>query len=57
LVTLDVAQRRLDVDADLAKRTPVEVTQTPHHRKPALAKFAHLVSSASLGATTVIRTQ
>jgi dihydroxy-acid dehydratase len=49
-VVIDVAARRLDVEADLSGRAPA-----PSPRAPAggvLAKYAALVSSASEGAVT-----
>ncbi|HEX8790194.1 MAG TPA: dihydroxy-acid dehydratase [Polyangiaceae bacterium] len=50
-ITIDLASRRLDVDANLAGREPAT-----SHRPPApsgvLAKYAALVSSASEGAVT-----
>ena len=50
VVTIDVDSRQLSTSADLASRA---VTPAPkHHETGALAKFAHLVSSASKGAVT-----
>ncbi len=49
-VTIDVAARRLDVDADLSTRAPVRVA--PRVRHGVLAKYARDVSSASRGAVT-----
>jgi len=50
VVTIDVDSRQLSTSADLASRA---VTPAPKHRETgALAKFAHLVSSASKGAVT-----
>ncbi len=50
IVTIDVDARQLNTSADLASRAPAA---TPQHReRGALAKFAHMVSSASKGAVT-----
>ena len=49
-VRIDVATRRIDVDADLASR--VATTIAPRVTTGVLAKYARLVSSASLGAVT-----
>jgi dihydroxy-acid dehydratase len=52
IIEIDVAARRIDVDADLAARTDVEPpSRTPVHG--VLAKYAHLVGSASRGAVTL----
>jgi dihydroxy-acid dehydratase len=50
VITIDLASRRLDVDADLAGRA----ASSPHRRalSGVLAKYAALVSSASEGAVT-----
>ena len=50
VVTFDVANRRLDVDADLSTRTPS--VREHAYRRGVIAKFAALVSSASEGAVT-----
>ncbi|RNF81913.1 dihydroxy-acid dehydratase [Montanilutibacter psychrotolerans] len=49
-VRIDVATRRIDVDADLSARTPRRIA--PRVTTGVLAKYARLVSSASLGAVT-----
>lgn len=50
IITIDVANRRLDVDADLSSRP--FVPRPPRVRAGALAKFARLAASASHGAIT-----
>lgn len=53
-VTLDVAKRRLDVDADLEARRaerPLE-RRPPRYTRGVMAKYAALVSSAAEGAIT-----
>ncbi|MGO9834833.1 MAG: dihydroxy-acid dehydratase [Polyangiaceae bacterium] len=52
VVTIDVAARRLDVDADLAARARAFVPPPARRVGGALAKYAALVSSASEGAVT-----
>ncbi|QOW22572.1 MULTISPECIES: dihydroxy-acid dehydratase [Lysobacteraceae] len=49
-ISIDVTTRRIDVDADLASRTPARIA--PRVTTGVLAKYAQLVSSASLGAVT-----
>jgi dihydroxy-acid dehydratase len=49
-VHIDVATRRIDVDADLSLREPARIA--PRVTTGALAKYARLVSSASRGAVT-----
>ncbi len=49
-VRIDVGTRRIDVDADLATRSPAAFS--PRVRTGALAKYARLVRSASKGAVT-----
>jgi dihydroxy-acid dehydratase len=50
VVTIDVDARQLNASADIASRA---AAATPTHReRGALAKFAHMVSSASKGAVT-----
>ena len=49
-VRIDVASRRLDVDADLSSRQPVRLA--PRVTTGVLAKYARDVSSASQGAVT-----
>ena len=54
-ITFDVAARRLDValsDEELAERAGRYVAPEKAYPGPALAKYAKLVSSASLGAVT-----
>ena len=50
-VTIDVTNRRIDVDADLSARPP----SNPEREKPAgvFAKYAALAASASQGAVTI----
>ncbi len=50
VVRIDVATRRIDVDADLAARAPVQIA--PRVRTGVLAKYARDVGSASRGAVT-----
>lgn len=52
LITIDVAARQLNVDADLESRRPSWKPPEPKYRQGVLARFAKNVSSASLGATT-----
>jgi dihydroxy-acid dehydratase len=52
VVTIDVASRRLDVDADLPARARAFIPPPPRRVGGALAKYAALVSSASEGAVT-----
>ena len=49
-VRIDVATRRIDVDADLSRREPVRIA--PRVAGGALAKYARDVGSASSGAVT-----
>jgi len=49
-IVIDVSQRRIDTDADLARREPTPAPVRVSHG--ALAKYARLVSSASRGAIT-----
>lgn len=49
-VRIDVTSRRIDVDADLASRPAARIA--PRVTTGVLAKYAQLVSSASLGAVT-----
>jgi len=51
-VTIDVAARRLDCDADLAARRKGRTAPAPAKLTGAYAKYARLVSSASEGAVT-----
>lgn len=51
-ITLDVDQRRLDVDAPLAERAQGWQAPPPRERSGVLAKYAQLVGSASEGAPT-----
>ena len=50
-VTIDVANRRIDVDADLSARSPSQ----PEREAPVgvFAKYAVLAASASQGAVTI----
>ena len=55
LVTIDSATRRLDVDlsaAELAERKKAWQAPVPRYTSGVMAKYAKLVSSASLGAVT-----
>ncbi|HWW94324.1 MAG TPA: dihydroxy-acid dehydratase [Vicinamibacteria bacterium] len=55
LVTIDAEARRLSVDveeSELARRRAAWSLPPPRYRKGVLAKYARLVSSASLGAVT-----
>jgi len=54
-IVIDVVNRRLDVDvseADLRERMTTWTAPTPRYATGVLAKYAKLVSSASLGAVT-----
>jgi len=50
VVRIDVATRRIDTDTDLSLREPVRIA--PRVTTGVLAKYAHSVGSASLGAVT-----
>jgi dihydroxy-acid dehydratase len=52
VITLDVKARRLDVEADLESRRAQWKPPAPHYKTGVMAKYAKLVSSASLGAVT-----
>jgi dihydroxy-acid dehydratase len=51
-ITFDVAQRRLDVAANLEERRAGWQPPRPRYRSGVMAKYAQLVSSASQGAVT-----
>ncbi len=51
-ITFDVAQRRLDVAANLEERRAGWQPPRPSYRSGVMAKYAQLVSSASQGAVT-----
>jgi dihydroxy-acid dehydratase len=51
-ITLDVKARRLDVQADLESRRAEWKAPTARYKTGVMAKYAKLVSSASLGAVT-----
>jgi dihydroxy-acid dehydratase len=51
-ITIDVAARRIDVDADVASRARTASPKAMPAVGGALAKYAALVSSASEGAIT-----
>lgn len=51
-ITIDVNERRIDVNADLQARRKNWQPYKPRYTKGVLAKYAKLVSSASQGATT-----
>ena len=53
IVRIDVAARRIDVDADLAARSAGRVRRQPGTTGGVFAKYAALVSSASRGAVTI----
>lgn len=55
-ITLDVAGRRLDVQADLDERWMTWAPPAPPARRGALGKYAALVSSAAQGAVTGVQT-
>jgi dihydroxy-acid dehydratase len=55
IVSLDVAGRRLDLelsDSEIAARLAAWTAPTPRYQTGVLAKYARLVSSASIGAVT-----
>jgi dihydroxy-acid dehydratase len=52
LITIDVDQRRINVDADLESRRADWQPPEQTYKTGALAKYAYLVSSASTGAVT-----
>jgi dihydroxy-acid dehydratase len=55
VITIDVANRRMDVeldDAEIAHRVEAYVSPPPAYENGVLAKYARLVSSASEGAVT-----
>jgi dihydroxy-acid dehydratase len=57
-ITIDVDARRLDLDVpadELARRRAAWTPPAPRYTRGALAKYAALVSSASLGAVTDLR--
>jgi dihydroxy-acid dehydratase len=57
-ITIDVDARRLDLDVpaeELARRRAEWTPPAPRYTRGALAKYASLVSSASLGAVTDLR--
>jgi dihydroxy-acid dehydratase len=54
-ITLDEAARRLDVDvpaAEIERRLGAWTPPPPRATRGVLAKYAHLVSSAAVGAVT-----
>ena len=54
-ITFDIAKRRLDVeltDAEIKTRLKDWKAPEPHYKSGVMAKYAHLVSSSSLGAVT-----
>jgi dihydroxy-acid dehydratase len=54
-ITFDVAKRRLDVeltDAEIKTRLKDWKAPAPHYESGVMAKYAHLVTSASRGAVT-----
>jgi dihydroxy-acid dehydratase len=53
LITLDVATRRIDVDADLEARRAAWTPPAPKRLRGVFAKYVALVSSASEGAVTI----
>jgi dihydroxy-acid dehydratase len=52
IITLDVKARRLDVQGDIESRRAQWKAPAPHYKSGVMAKYAKLVSSASLGAVT-----
>ena len=55
IITLDIPNRRLEIDisdSELQERLRACVPPPPTHTTGALAKYAKLVSSASIGAIT-----
>jgi dihydroxy-acid dehydratase len=52
IITLDVAKRRLDVQANLEERRAAWKPPVPRYTTGVMAKYAKLVSSASEGAVT-----
>jgi dihydroxy-acid dehydratase len=52
IVTLDVKARRLDVQGDIENRRSQWKAPEPRYKSGVMAKYAKLVSSASLGAIT-----
>jgi dihydroxy-acid dehydratase len=52
VITIDVATRRIDVDADLKARRASWKAPPPNATRGVMAKYASLVSSASEGAVT-----
>ncbi len=53
VITIDVEKRRLDVDADLAKRARAWRPPKPRYTAGVMAKYAGEVTSASQGAVTL----
>ena len=54
-ITFDIAKRRLDVelsDAEINTRLKDWKAPEPHYKSGVMAKYAHLVTSASRGAVT-----
>jgi dihydroxy-acid dehydratase len=54
VITLDVRNRRLDVQANLEERRSQWKEPAPHYTSGVMAKYAKLVSSASQGAVTSV---
>jgi dihydroxy-acid dehydratase len=52
IITLDVKARRLDVQGDIESRRAQWKAPEPRYKSGVMAKYAKLVSSASLGAVT-----
>jgi dihydroxy-acid dehydratase len=52
IITLDVKARRLDVQGDIESRRAQWKAPAPRYKSGVMAKYAKLVSSASLGAVT-----
>jgi dihydroxy-acid dehydratase len=56
LITIDTAVRRIDMDVSpetIAARLARWAPPAPRHTRGVMAKYAHLVSSASSGAVTL----
>ena len=52
MITIDVANRALNVEADLESRRATWQPPTAKYKQGVLARYAKNVESASLGATT-----
>jgi len=52
VIKIDIPERRIDVEADLAARTPAPTPAPKEQPSSVFSKYAALVGSASKGATT-----